>query len=131
MADSVEIYVLCWFSKTMIFNSYIFHVQEFYPVMSTIFTGFKNPDPDLRIPLLFMENDDDVQRWIQIDRDFLMGKLPDGNGPKSKSRRKPLSYSDYKPLYGLRNEDINYLVEQVENAMVCMKKTTLNVDDFG
>jgi hypothetical protein len=78
--------------------------------MSTIFTRFKNPDsPDLKIPLLFMEKDEDVQRWIQIDKDFLRHVLPDSNGPKSKGKRKPLSYTDFKPLYGLRNEDLNYL----------------------
>jgi len=79
--------------------------------MSTIFTGFKNLDPDLRIHFLFIEKNEDVQRWIYIDHDFLTSKLPDGNGCKSNGRRKALNYSDYKPLYGFRYEDINYLVE--------------------
>lgn len=99
--------------------------------MSTIFTGFKNPDPDLRIPLLFMEKDEDVERWIQIDKNFLLGMLPDGGGPYSKGKRKPLAYTDYKPLYGLRNEDLNYLADLVERGIVCMKTTKLNQDILG
>lgn len=76
---------------------------------------------DLKIPLLFMESDDDVERWIKIEERFLNFGLPDGGGESSKINRKPFAKNDFKPLYGSRTEDINFLADFVEKGEVCMK----------
>ena len=61
--------------------------QAFYLVMSTIFTSVKgNDSPELRIPLIFLENDADADRWIQIEDMYLNYLLPYGAAfdPKEK-----------------------------------------------
>ena len=111
-------------------TSYPPSLEAFYPVMSTIFASAKGNDhADLRIPLFFMENDDDVNRWIRIEEKFLQHGLPDDTGLDSKAKRKPFVVVDFKPLYGLRPEDVNYLAGLVEAGSVCMKNTKLIRDD--
>ena len=99
--------------------------------MATIFAGGKsnakdNPDPT--VPLLFLENDADLDRWFKIEDKFLKHELPDGTGPDSKAKRKPFMALDLKPLYGLRPEDVNYLAGQVEAGIVCMKSSKVMKD---
>ena len=42
-------------------------------------------------------------------------------GENSKAIRKPFAKNDFKPLYGFRTKDINYLAGLVESGSVCMK----------
>ena len=45
----------------------------------TIFTSVKgNDSPELRIRLMFLENDADVDHWIQIEEKYLKYLLPNG-----------------------------------------------------
>ena len=98
--------------------------QAFYPVMSTIFTSVKgNDSPKLRIPLMFLENDADIDRWIQIEDKYVKYLLPDGAAFDSKEKRKPFSQHDFKTLYGLRTEDINYLADLVDAKKIWMKSS--------
>ena len=98
--------------------------QAFYLVMSTIFTSVKgNDSPKLRIPLMFLENDADVDRWIQIDDMYLKYLLPNGAAFDSKEKRKPFSQHDFNTLYGLRTEDINYLADLVDAKKIWMKSS--------
>ena len=61
--------------------------QAFYPVMLTILTSVKgNDSPELRIPLMFLENDANVDRWIQIEDKYLKYLLPDGAAFDSKEK---------------------------------------------
>ena len=92
--------------------------------MSTIFTSVKgNDSPKLRIPLMFLENDADVDRWIQIEDKYLKYLLPDGAAFDSKEKQKPFSQHDFKTLYGLRTEDINYLADLVDAKKIWMKSS--------
>ena len=101
-------------------------MQEFYPIMSTIFTSVKGNESDSKIPLLFLPNDDDLFRWTKIEDLFMNFELP---GPdsltsrKADAKRKPLTLNDFKPLYGLRAEDINYLAGLVETQKVSIKSS--------
>ena len=107
-------------------------LQAFHPIVSTIFIGVKGTDAaDQKIPLLFMEDDDDVDKWVKIEQCYLKGELPDGGGDDSKAKRKPFAKNDFKPLYGLRTEDINYLADLVASGEVCMKNVRPNTIYFG
>ena len=35
---------------------------------------------ECKIPLLFTEDDSAVDRWVEIDKDYIKGKLPDAQG---------------------------------------------------
>jgi len=46
-------------------NWYLFFIQEFFPLISIIFTSMKGTkSAKSKIPLLFTENDADVNKWI-------------------------------------------------------------------
>jgi len=64
---------------------------------------------------------------IQIEKLFLEGDLPDGNGMfgsvVSNKKQTWLTQHDFKMLYGLRLEDLNYLANQVEAKAFCVKNT--------
>jgi len=62
--------------------------------MSTIFTGVKgNDSPDLKIPLFFIDNNDDVEWWIKNENKFFKFKLPDGIRILELIQRPKRSYS--------------------------------------
>jgi len=55
--------------------------------MSTIFTSVKgNDNPNLRIPLLFMNHNGDVDKGIKIDEKFFKYELSDGTRVDSKAK---------------------------------------------
>lgn len=86
-------------------------------MMTTIFTAVKNNDAtDLRIPLVFLEDDADVDKWIKIVENFMSGLLPNSSGEYGgKPKGKTLSQFDLKTLYGLRPKDINCMAGIVES----------------
>jgi len=102
-------------------------LQEFFPLISTIFTTVKGTeDHETKIPLLFLEDDRDVDKWIKIEREYLQYKLPSNEErlpDPSKGVRKPLALNDFKTLYRLRVEDINFLAERVQSEEICVKST--------
>ena len=94
--------------------------------MSTIFTSSKGNESNAKIPLLFLPNDEDLQRWINIEESYMSFNLPGTEAlalRKGDAKRKPLALNDFKPLYGLRVEDINYLASLVESKKVCIKSS--------
>lgn len=101
----------------------------------TIFAGMKSADSsELRIPLMFQESDADVDRWLKIEENYMKGLLPDAHGVvdvEGKLNRKPLVANDFKPLYGLRTEDLNHLASQVEAQLVSMKKSSAGTSANG
>ena len=101
-------------------------MQEFFPIMSTIFTSVKGNESDAKIPLLFLPNDENLQRWINIEESYMSFNLPGTEAlalRKGNVKQKPLALNDFKPLYGLRVEDINYLAGLVESKKVCVKSS--------
>ena len=101
-------------------------MQEFFPIMSTIFTLVKGNEADAKIPLLFLQNDDDLARWIKIEESYMNDTLPGTKALTSKradTQRKPLAMNEFKPLYGLCTEDVNFLVGLVESKKVCIKSS--------
>ena len=101
-------------------------MQEFFPIMSTIFTLVKENEADAKIPLLFLQNDDDLARLIKIEESYMNGTLPRTEALSSKradTQPKPLAVNDFKPLYGLYAEDVNFLAGLVESKKVCIKSS--------
>ena len=89
--------------------------QAFYSVMSTIFTSVKGNDSlELRILLMFLENDANVDRWIQIEDRYLKYLFPHRAAFDLKEKQKPFLQHNFKTLYGLYTEDINYLADLVD-----------------
>jgi len=106
--------------------------QAYYPVMSTIFTSVKgNNFPELRIPLVFLDNDSDVERWVKIEKRYLNYLLPDGSPIELKAKCKTLLAFNFKPLYRFCTEDINYLADLVEAKKVCIKNSKAKYDSPG
>lgn len=73
-----------------------------------------------------MEDDADVEKWVQIESDYLKFKLPgneDKKGDQSRAARKPLTLHDFKTLYSLRKEDINFLADQIITQEICVKSS--------
>ena len=100
-------------------------VQNFVPALASIFTSVKDSElKECKIPLLFIEDDYAVDRWVEIEKDYIKGKLPDAQGNVQKNydlKRKPFMQNDLKPLYGLRPEDIHFLADLVERKEISMK----------
>jgi hypothetical protein len=107
----------------------LFVEQAFHPSLVTIFAGVRAGDiSELRIPLVFMPEDADVQKWVDIEIEYLAGRLPDASGLldlEGKQERKPLSQFDFKTLYGLRPEDINHLACEVAGGRISVKSGSL------
>jgi hypothetical protein len=94
--------------------------------MSTIFITVTGNAANAKIPLLFLEDNNDVDRWIQIEDKYMKFDLPgvEGFNPKkTEAKRKPLTINNFKILYGLQPEDVNFLAGLVETEKVCMKST--------
>jgi len=94
--------------------------------MTTIFIAVKHNDAvDMRILLLFLENEEDLNSWIKIEEKYMEGKLLDNcrdyGDPKTK--QKSLFLYNFKPLYSQHTEDINYMVPLVETEVMLMKGT--------
>ena len=79
---------------------------------------------ECKIPLLFIEDDFAVERWVEIEKDYIKGKLPNAQGNVQKNydlKHKPFVQNDLKPLYGLRPEDIHFLADLVERKEISVK----------
>ena len=100
-------------------------VQNFVPTLASIFMSVKDFElKECKIPLLFTEDDYAVVRWVEIEKDYIKGKLPDAQGNVQKNydlKRKPFVQNDLKPLYGLRPEDIYFLADLVERMEIFVK----------
>jgi len=82
--------------------------------MLTIFKSIKGTNTqDLRILLLFFEDDVDVKLWTNIEEKFLRG-VSDHRGicgrKKASLKPQPIIQYDFKTLYELCLEDIRYLL---------------------
>ena len=100
-------------------------VQNFVPSLASIFTSVKDSElKECKIPLLFTEDDYAVDRWVEIKKDYIKGKLPDAQGNVQKNydlKHKPFVQDDLKLLYGLRPEDIHCLADLVERKEISVK----------
>ena len=80
-------------------------VQNFVPALASIFTSVKDFElKECKIPLLFIEDDYAVDRWVEIKKDYIKGKLLDAQGNVQKNydlKRKPFVQNDLKSLYSL------------------------------
>jgi len=76
--------------------------QRFVPIMTTMFTTLKKNDKDdKKIPLVFLEDDADVNRWIKIEENYMNGFLLDSFREFGGKRKwKPLMLFEFKVLYG-------------------------------
>jgi len=52
--------------------------------MPTIFTFVRGNEPDMKILLLFLENDKDVTKWLKIKEKYMKYKLRGTEGSLSK-----------------------------------------------
>ena len=100
-------------------------LQNFVPALASIFTNVKDSKlKECKIPLLFTEDDSVVDRWVEIEKDYIKGKLPDSQGNVQKNydlKCKPFVQNDLKPLYDLRLEDIYFLADLVERKEIAVK----------
>ena len=103
-------------------------LQNFVPALASIFTSVK----ECKIPLLFTEDDFVVERWVEIEKDYIKGKLPDAQRNVQKNydlKRKPFVQNDLKPLYGLRPEDIYFLANLVKRKEISVKRSKATKGD--
>ena len=59
---------------------------------------------ECKIPLLLIEDDSAVDRWVEIEKEYIKDKFPDAQGNVQKNydlKRKPFVQNDLKLLYGL------------------------------
>ena len=100
-------------------------LQNFVPALTSIFTSVKDSElKECKIPLLFIEDNFAVKRWVEIEKDYIKGKLSDAQGNVQKNydlKCKPFVQNDLKPLYGLRPEDIHFLANLVERKEISVK----------
>ena len=84
-------------------------MQDFVLALTLTFTNVKDSKlKDYKIPLLFTEDNSVVNQWVDIEKDYIKGKLPDAQGNVQKNydqKRKPFVQNDIKVLYKLRFED--------------------------
>ena len=68
-------------------------LQNFIPALASIFTSVNDSElKECKIPLLFTKDDSAVERWVEIEKDYIKGKLPDAQGNVQKNydlKRKP------------------------------------------
>ena len=77
-----------------------------------------------KIPLLFTEDNSTVDRWVEIEKEYIKVKLPDAQGNVQKNydlKRKPFVQNDLKLFYGLQSEDIHFLADLVEKKEIFVK----------
>ena len=81
---------------------------------------------ECKIPLLFTEDNSAVDWRVEIEKDYIKGKLPDAQGNVQKNydlKRKPFVQNDLKLLYSLRQEGIYFLADLVERKEISVKAT--------
>ena len=67
----------CSFQSTTNNDSVLLN-QDFIPSLASIFTNVKDSElKDCKIPLLFIEDQSIVEQWVEIEKDYIKGKLPD------------------------------------------------------
>ena len=100
-------------------------LQNFVPALASIFTSVKDSElKECKIPLLFTEDDFAVERWVEIEKDYIKSKLPNAQENVQKNydlKCKPFLQNDLKLLYGLRPEDIHFLADLVERKEIFVK----------
>ena len=99
-------------SQLEIFGCLLYNMslQNFKLIETMVFVHLKDLKDlvDAKIPLLFKSNDAIVEKWIDIDRNYVVRLLPYSNGMVDKTRelkRKPLVQMNFKPLYKMCTED--------------------------
>ena len=100
-------------------------LQNFVSALASIFTSVKDSElKECKIPLLFTEDNFAVERWVEIEKDYIKGKLSDAQGNVEKNydlKRKPFVQNDLKSLYGLRPEDIHFLADLIKRKEISVK----------
>ena len=84
------------------------------------------------IPLFFIEDDSVMDRWVEIEKDYIKGKLPNAQGNVQKNydlKRKPFMQNDLKSLYSLRPEDIHFFADLVERNEISVKESKATKGD--
>ena len=71
-------------------------------MLASIFTSVKDSElKECKTPLLFTEDDFAVERWVEIEKDYIKGKLSDAQGNVQKNydlKLKPFVQNDLKPV---------------------------------
>ena len=73
-----------------------------------------------------------MDRWVEIEKEYIKGKLPDAQGNVQKNydlKRKPFVQNDLKPLYDLGLEDIHFFVDLVEKKEISVKSSKATKGD--
>ena len=81
---------------------------------------------ECKILLLFTKDNSAVDQWVEIEKDYIKGKLPNAQGNVQKNydlKRKPFVQNDLKLLYGLQLEDVHFLVDLVERKEISVKSS--------
>ena len=111
------------------------HMQDFVPILASIFTNVKNSElKDCKILLLFTEDNSAADRWLEIEKEYIKENLPDAQGNVQKNydlKRKPFVHNDLKALYDLRSEDVHYLADLVEKKVIAVKSSKATKSDSG
>ena len=102
-------------------------IQSFIPTLVSIFTSVKDSKlKECKIPLLFIEDNSAVDRWVEIEKEYIKGKLLDAQGNVQKNydlKHKLFVQNDLKPLYCLRSKDVHFLANLVERKETSIKSS--------
>ena len=61
-------------------------MQNFVPALTSILTNVKDFEiKEYKIPLLFSEDDSAIDRWVEIEKGYIKGKLLDTQGNVQKN----------------------------------------------
>ena len=53
-------------------------LQNFVPALASIFTSVNDSElKESKIPLLFTEDNSTMDRWVEIEKEYIKKKLPD------------------------------------------------------
>ena len=75
-----------------------------------------------------------MDRWVEIEKEYIKGKLLDAQGNVQKNydlKHKPFVQNDLNPLYNLRSKDIHFLVDLVEKKEITVKSSKATKGDKG
>ena len=68
-------------------------MQDFVPTHTSIFTSVKDSElKECKISLLFTKDNSAIDRWVEIEKEYIKGKLLDAQGNVQKNydlKRKP------------------------------------------
>ena len=102
-------------------------MENFIPTLALIFTSMKDSElKECKISLLFTKDNSTVDRWMEIEKEYIKAKLSDAQGNVQKNynlKRKPFVQNDLKPLYGLQLEDVHFLADLVERKEISVKSS--------